>query len=153
MTPNERARALIAEARKNVFNPDSAPALVNHLVNAQRAALAEDAEVADLVTSVGWNKIVRDTLARHNAADADGPAIKEQLALWADTERAIVERINRARVYVPSRREHVELIPDALNAKEIAEAGAYLIALGEDTIRRGRDLRQLAELRGVSEAA
>lgn len=66
----------------------------------------------------------------------------------AEAARSYVEQIDRERVWVPSRDEFVELVPDALQPGEMREAGEYLLQHGADCIRRGRLLVRLAEIGG-----
>lgn len=60
--------------------------------------------------------------------------------------RQTVGQIDRERVWVPSRDEFVELVPDALSASEMREAGNHLLQHGADCIRRGRLLLRLADM-------
>lgn len=90
----------------------------------------------------GLSQEIRRYLKNRNDDD-DGSTI-DQLDLWPMNLRSIIGDIDRARVFVPSRGEFIELIPSAINAKETREAGEYLIIKGQDTIRVGRRLVSLA---------
>lgn len=92
--------------------------------------------------SVGIEAELRMMLKGDRPDDAD-PA---QLGLWPDVVRALVGEINRARVFVPARNEFVELIPAAISRDEVNEAGDYLIAKGEDSIKVGKKLKDLSRL-------
>jgi hypothetical protein len=80
-----------------------------------------------------------------DTGDGDIGVTKAQLAFWPKHLRSVVEDINRARVFVPSRKEFVLLSPECITPKEVDDAGEYLIAKGEDCIRVGTQLTDLAE--------
>ncbi|WP_424138630.1 hypothetical protein [Roseomonas chloroacetimidivorans] len=144
--PHERARRLVQLARADAVSPDNAPAVVNALLTVRREEAFADEELMTLVLSKGWNQLVREVLSRHFRDDDTAPPRAAQLALWPEEQRSTVEQIDRERVFVPSRGDFVELVPDALTAAELREAGEYLLVHGRDTIRRGEALIRLAQM-------
>lgn len=72
---------------------------------------------------------------------------QRQLNLWPEHLRAIVQDIDCARVYVPSIKEFVPVEPDQISKEQTNEAGEYLIKMGEETVRVGRQLVELARAR------
>lgn len=111
-------------------------------------ALKSDDDVLKHLVSRGLNQEIRAFLSRFysNGETADDNR-SHQLSMWTD-ERAkkCVEQIDRERIWVPSRGDFVELVPDALSMEEMREAGEYLIQHGADCVRRGRLLLRLADL-------
>jgi len=105
--------------------------------------LAQTRGLRMYLVGVGLSAEIRRYL-KHNAEDDAGGLTPDQLELWPARLRAAVKDIGMARVFVPSRNEFVLLAPDSINAAETREAGDYLIAKGEDCIRRGQQLIQLA---------
>jgi len=147
--PHSRLRDFIREARNISQNPDNAPAIATVLLGESMwPGVKSDEEVLRILAAGGVNASIRAYLARFGSNDtAESRESRDrQLELWSFDAKELVQQINRERVWVPSRDEFVELVPDALNADEIREAGRYLIAHGKDCIRRGEMLIALADL-------
>lgn len=147
-----RMRDLIRGAREEV-NRDNAPAIANAILSGMWTTVASDEDLLRHLVSRGLNQEIRMFLSRHRGdEEAEEPrdARVQQLSLWSD-ERAkdCIKQINRERVWVPSRGDFVELVPDALSNDELREAGEYLIQHGADCVRRGRLLVRLADLAPV----
>jgi hypothetical protein len=153
--PHERLRAIINDAKIVASSPESAPAVVQAIIDTLWEEITGDDDIHRLLLARGLNFEVRAALARYTPLEEPGQAKKEQLDLWPDQLRQLVSRINRERVFVPSRLEFVELKPDAITGEEAREAGQYLIGHGEDCVRRGNILLLLANFLGnaASDAA
>lgn len=149
--PTERVRAIIRDARRSIGSPDNAPAVANAILSQMWAAVTTDQDVLRHLLARGLNAEIRAFLSRHYD-EKDGSDAKQlraaQLSMWPEAARTYVEQIDRERVWVPSRDEFVELVPDALQPSEMREAGEYLLQHGADCIRRGRLLVRLAEIGG-----
>lgn len=128
------------------------------------------AVVAQMMHGELWNEIVSDPILHKMVVRAGldlrvGAHIKHlkkkavdgvlddleitepMLDLWPEgPARELVVKIDRAAVYVPSEGEFVDMLPDSLTPDTAIEAGRYLIAHGEDTIRRGQFLIDLGEM-------
>ncbi len=145
---HERVRELVREARAVAADPDSVRSVQSALLSGFIGAIEADPDVHRLFIATAANRFVRDVLKRfyeeHERTAAQ--ARLAQLSLWPADARGIVEQIDKERVFVPSREQFVELVPDALTVAEIREAGQHLIQIGEDTMRRGRALLQLADM-------
>lgn len=158
----ERARDFVRAAQQQTQSKHSAPALTHILINQMREEVDADEEVSCLVLSAGWSAIVREALkgyemspsGSYDARDGDGgedldeagPARQRQFELWPERCRADLEEIGRAAIFVPSRGEHVPLMPDDVTPDEIKEAGLYLMQKGEDCLKRGRALVRLSRV-------
>lgn len=153
--PTERVRAIIRDARRSIGSPDNAPAVANAILSQMWAAVTTDQDVLRHLLARGLNAEIRAFLSRHYD-EKDGSDAKQlraaQLSMWPEAARTYVEQIDRERVWVPSRDEFVELVPDALQPSEMREAGEYLLQHGADCIRRGRLLVRLAEIGGGTTA-
>jgi hypothetical protein len=90
----------------------------------------------------GLMKDIREYL-KSDPNEGDGVG-HDQLAFWPAALRPLVKDIDRARVFVPARGEFVMLNPKAISKEEVSESGDYLIAKGEDCIRVGKRLKELA---------
>ena len=112
-------------------------------------AVTTDQDVLRHLLARGLNAEIRAFLSRHYD-DKEGSVAKDlraaQLSMWPEAARTYVEQVGRERVWVPSRDEFVELVPDALQPGELREAGEHLLQHGTDCIRRGRLLLRLADL-------
>lgn len=153
--PTERVRAIIRDARRSIGSPDNAPAVANAILSQMWAAVTTDQDVLRHLLARGLNAEIRAFLSRYYD-EKDGSDAKQlraaQLSMWPEAARTYVEQIDRERVWVPSRDEFVELVPDALQPSEMREAGEYLLQHGADCIRRGRLLVRLAEIGGGTTA-
>jgi hypothetical protein len=149
--PTERIRAIIRDARRAIGSPDNAPAVANEILTRKWSDVLADEDVLRHLLARGLNSEIRAFLSRHYD-DHDGANASQlraaQLSMWPEAARTYVEQIDRERVWVPSRDEFVELVPDALQPAEMREAGDYLLQHGADCIRRGRLLVRLAEIGG-----
>lgn len=147
---NSKLHELITRARLRSGKPNSAPAVVSTLLTGDlRDELALNAEAYKAVLTAGLNQVVRAALKNIQGENATETAKLriEQLDLWPEDCRALIKLINQEGVYVPSRGDFVELVPDALTKKETTEAGQYLISKGRQCIQRGELLLRLAALR------
>ena len=147
--PTERVRAIIRDARRSIGSPDNAPAVANAILSQMWTAVTADQDVLRHLLARGLNAEIRAFLSRHYD-EKDGSDAKQlraaQLSMWPEAARTYVEQVGRERVWVPSRDEFVELVPDALQPGELREAGEHLLQHGTDCIRRGRLLLRLADL-------
>lgn len=147
--PTERVRAIIRDARRSIGSPDNAPAVANAILSQMWIAVTTDHDVLRHLLARGLNAEIRAFLSRHYD-EKDGSDAKQlraaQLSMWPEAARTYVEQVGRERVWVPSRDEFVELVPDALQPGELREAGEHLLQHGTDCIRRGRLLLRLADL-------
>jgi hypothetical protein len=134
-------RKFIAEARVSCGRPNNCPAIVQALIP-RIPEFGE--EISEHLIVLGLNKEVREALKQYE--NGEKALSREQLDLWPQAVRSIVHAIDRARVFVPSRADFIELQPELISAVEMREAGRYLIAHGEDAIRRGNLLIRLADL-------
>jgi len=147
--PAERVRAIIRDARRSIGTPDNAPAVANAILSGMWEAVTADQDVLRHLLARGLNAEIRAFLSRHydNQDGADAAKLRAaQLSMWPEAARTYVEQIDRERVWVPSRDEFVELVPDALQPGELREAGEHLLQHGADCIGRGRLLLRLADL-------
>lgn len=158
MTGNERkahARLsdLIRNAQVHAVNARSAPAVADILLRDMWDDLIEDDGVHRMLMRSGLNAMIRTQLTKITGNGAEDASVirDRQLEMWPDDLRATVAKINREAVFVPSRDEFVELVPDAISTQETREAGDYLISHGEDAIRRGNALHLLADLRDLAQ--
>jgi hypothetical protein len=144
-TQTEALRAIINEARLVCEHPNSTAAIAQMMLTKPflRRLVREGCRMQLL--AAGLNVEIRRYLKGSDDPDEDD-ATARQLEFWPKRHRTIVEDIDRARVYVPSRREFVPLEPSALTPDEAKEAGEYLIAKGENCTRIGRRLVALAEM-------
>ncbi len=142
----DRLRSFINKARLTSAHPNSCPDLIHSMMSPKfKRAIIADAEVHDRLVAEGLSKAIREYL--HFTLNGDmGDLTKEQLDLWSEKLRPIVADIERARVYVPSRMEFVPVTPECLSKAEAAEAGDFLVRKGEESIRVGRRLIQLADM-------
>ena len=139
-------RDVVEQARSACRSPDSAPAVQHEMMERFLDRLTSPPLHAFVLTN-GINPLLRRVFKAMLAGD-DREARQLQLGQWPTAEmRALVARIDHGAVFVPSRGEFVELVPDAMTAAETREAGTYLVHQGEDTIRRGKLLIRLAKLR------
>ena len=146
-TPHERLRQIIRDARQNAARPDNAPAIARVILAEYRDAILGENEVHDHLLRAGLNAEIRRCLTRYLGDGAERTQARaQQLLLWPETVRQTVGQIDRERVWVPSREEFVELVPDAMSASEMREAGNHLLQHGADCIRRGRLLLRLADM-------
>lgn len=142
--PHDRARELIRHAREQSPNRDSAPAVANVMLTTLWGEIENDDGVLRHLVARGLNGVIRDLLKRHDGDDAPAPARARQVEMFPSAVRSLVEKIDRERVWVPSRDAFVELVPDAMSPDEMREAGTYLLSHGQDTINRGKLLMALA---------
>ena len=77
----------------------------------------------------------------------NGTVTHKQIEMWTNECRTMILDINRARVYVPSRKEYVDLEPGSITQDQALEAGEYLKTKGEDCIRVGTQLIELSKLK------
>ena len=143
---HDRLRLMCREARLATIRRDAAPAIVTTALKMHRETIRADDGLLDAVVVAALNPLIRASLKMHAAEDGEEPARELQLALWPVEARSIIERIDRERVFVPSRDEFVELTPGSITPSELGEAGGYLIGKGEDCIRRGNALLALARV-------
>jgi hypothetical protein len=68
----------------------------------------------------------------------------EQLDLWPESARRLVQAIDRVGVFVPSAKQYLKLEPDSITPEQVEEAGHYLITHGQDSMRRGERLIELS---------
>lgn len=152
-TAGERLKEIIGRGRIAAANPQSAPVVAAILLRDMWDELTDDDGVHRLLVRTGLNAMIRAAISKHVGQDGQ-PAAQlrfEQLEHWPERLRPTVAAIDREAVFVPSRDEFVELVPDAISTAETREAGEYLIGHGEDCVRRGRSLLMLAELRDIEE--
>lgn len=126
--------------------PDTAVTIAR--TTTPNTSIVGENEVHDHLLRAGLNAEIRRCLTRYLGGDgAEGTQARaQQLLLWPETVRQTVGQIDRERVWVPSRDEFVELVPEALSASEMREAGNHLLQHGADCIRRGRLLLRLADM-------
>lgn len=146
--PTERIRAIIRDARRAIGSPDNAPAVANEILGRLWDDVIADQDVLRHLLARGLNAEIRAFLSRYYDDQGGANVRAAQLSMWPEAARSYVEQIDRERVWVPSRDEFVELVPDALQPGEMREAGEYLLQHGADCIRRGRLLVRLAEIGG-----
>lgn len=146
LKPRNRLRSMIQEARLASGRPDNAPAVVQATLRLYRDAIREDSNLLDALIADALNPIIRALLKSQRGYEAASESLTKQLDMWAEEARSLVEQIGREAVFVPSRGEFVQLVPDAMTAPEMQEAGQYLIGHGDDCIRRGKSLIRLASL-------
>jgi hypothetical protein len=96
------------------------------------------------VEKLGWLALIRryfDTLKTKT------PSSPNQLMLdeWPLSCKRLVTDYGSTTVYVPSRGEHIPLLPSMITKAEVREGGDYLIAMGKDVTRAGNLLLQLAK--------
>ncbi len=145
-------RDVVEMARATCDAPDSAPA-VQHVLMERFLERLTTPPLHAYVLVNGVNPLIRRAF-KTIRDDEGAEARQRQLADWPTTAmRTLVAAIDNMAVFVPSRSEFVELVPDALTTVETREAGLYLINQGQDTIRRGRLLTQLADLRDLAAEA
>jgi hypothetical protein len=144
-------RSLINEARLACEHPNSSPAVSQLMMTKPflKKIMRKRGVWLHLLTS-GLNSEIRRFL-KGNDEDGDEATV-DQLDLWPAHLRVTVEDIGRARVYVPTRGEYVPLDPTAITIDETKEAGDFLIAKGQNTLRIGTQLVELAKLRGRDRA-
>jgi hypothetical protein len=140
-------RTLIREARLSVHHRGSVPAIVDEIVRSAADTIRKDDQLFGVVLSTALNKLVRDDVKRSAESDDRAEGLRAgQMEMFPPHARATVEQIGRAEVFVPSRDEFVPLQPGHMTPQEMDEAGKYLIAHGDDCIRRGRALRRLSRI-------
>lgn len=145
---HERLRGLIREARESCVRPDSAPALVHHVMEACWPRIEGDSAMNKLLAARGLNPEIRTVLKSYDSLQDEGAVSMRdrQIDLWPNSAHDLLRKIDRAAIFVPSRDDFVELVPDALSVDEVREGGLYLIAKGQDCVRRGENLVHLALL-------
>lgn len=141
--PLERVRDIIRAVRAASPSPDNAKVIVNTVLSKHLDELAADDELVAALLRGAIGLQVRELL-KNFGGDNAGPMRSRQLSMFPERLHVIVEQIDRERVFVPSRSEYVELVPDAMTTAEMREGGAYLVNMGEDCIRRGKALISLA---------
>lgn len=140
----EKLRGVINEARLKSSSLNSVPAIAQIMLGKSfQRKLAGVRGLRMHLMSIGLNTEIRAYLKR-NPDEGDG-ITQDQLGFWPGSLRPIIKEIDRARVFVPSRGEFVMLDPKAINSQEVKEAGEYLVAKGEDCIRVGELLKDLAK--------
>ena len=141
----EKLRTLINEARIACGQPQSCPA-ISHVMLTDPFLRRLELDGCQLhILGLGINAAVRAFLKDGDGEERRGVSAG-QLDLWPDKHRRIVQTIDRAAVYVPSRKEFLPLEPAEISPPQTREAGEYLVTFGEDCIRAGRDLIKLARL-------
>ncbi len=128
----EPLRAIINRHRLTMSarERNSAP----HVVQAVLSAGLIGADYMEQLARGGLADIVR-ALIKGSPLTDNGRS--SQIGLWEPHQQSIVNEIGRETVYVPSRDAFVELLPGLIEADEAIEAGHYLHAEGNATIRRG----------------
>jgi hypothetical protein len=138
--------AMITEARKASDHPNSAPHVRHAMLRGRfYRRIDNDIEIKRRLLSGGLDVEIRKYLKAIEEGvyeDRPGP---DQLALWPEDKREIIKDIDRTRVFVPSRNEFVDLLPDEISHDECVEAGEYLIQKGEETVRVGRLVVRLGQ--------
>ena len=136
--------SLYREVRIDCDEPNKAPAVRRRLMILFRRKLGAIDGAEDHLLAVGLEADIRDMLKKeHDDDPIDDPL---QLMLWPDRMRALVEDINRAHVFVPSRGEFVELTATSISKQEVHDAGVYLINKGQESIQVGGKLKRLATI-------
>lgn len=144
--PLDKLRAIINEARIACGSPNSCPSISHVMLTPPFLRRIEREGCQIHILALGINSAVRTFLKDGDAEERKG-ASPGQLDLWPRSHREIVREIDRAAVYVPSRKEFVPLEPSDISPAETNEAGLYLVSFGDDCIRAGRNLIRLARLR------
>lgn len=140
----DHLRSLISEARIALAHPNSTPAIKHEML--KRPFLKRIAHVKGLRMHLLANGL--ESEIRHYLKNEEDPApgaSPSQLALWPKHLRPYVQDINRARVFVPSMGEFVELVPARITPEQVEEAGDYLVDKGKETIRIGELLIELSD--------
>jgi len=142
----QRIRSLIHEARNECSEPNSQPAITRRIITFKRflGEIETDRGMLMHLLARGLEQEVRFVLKKTNDESDHHGCTDQQIEMWPETLRQLVKDINRARVFVPSLGEFIELEPEALTRDQINEAGAYLIGKGHDCIRVGNALVTLS---------
>ena len=144
-TQIDALRAIINDARLACDHPNSTPAVTQLMLTKPFLRRLAKAHCQLHLLAIGLNHEIRLCLKQGDDAGEES-ATARQLEFWPERHRAIVADIDRAAVYVPSRREFVPLQPDALTPEQVREAGEYLITKGQHCVRIGTRLLTLAEM-------
>ena len=135
-------RVLIKQARERCDNPDSCPALVQLMLSRNFLKRIRIAGLETHLLAAGLSAEIR----RYLKETADEETAKpDQLMLWPEGLRDMVKEIDRERVYVPSIKDFLRLVPEQMTAPDIREAGEYLCAKAIEVDRRGQRLIDLAD--------
>jgi hypothetical protein len=150
----ERLRVLIVEAQEKCGAPNNAREIVHQMRFGKIFSKIEtDEDIKINLLQNGLNHEVREFLKNGNVGiDPDSEAApaavgidEDQFELWPSPLRDLVANIKRTRVYVPSRGEHVPIMPQEISRAETAEAGEYLKRLASETHREGELLIELSK--------
>lgn len=148
----ERLNTLISTARITCKYPNSAREIRHVMMGPSfKRDWQGDKQLSDHLLGYALGQKIDTYLKHQRNGDEGGGLTEAQLDLWPDAQRSLIKDIDRARVFVPSRMEYVPVTPECLSAADAKEAGSHLIKHGEDSIRVGQMLLQLAEsMWGVS---
>jgi hypothetical protein len=141
----ERLRLLIGDAQDGCGAPNNAREIVHQMRFGKiYSKLESDEDIKHNLLKIGLNHEVREFLKDGNIGidpDSEDSLVvgidEEQLELWPSSLRDLVASIKRTRIYVPSRGEHVPMMPTDISRSECAEAGGYLKKLASETDREG----------------
>jgi hypothetical protein len=140
-------RALINEARIALETPNSCPAIKHKMLSAPfQRKLAKKRGLRLHLLAKGLEAEIRTFLKHDDDEEEEEETNPRQLEMWKEQYRTIIKDIGRARVFVPSRGEFVDLVPKAISPAEADEAGDYLVNKGQDCIRIGKQLKRLAAM-------
>jgi hypothetical protein len=128
-TQVDALRAIINEARLACDHPNSTSAIAQLMLTKPFLRRLARQRLQMHLLAIGLNHEIRRCLKEGDDAGEDDATVR-QLGLWPQRHRTLVEDIDRAQVYVPSRGEFVPLEPDALTPQQAMEAGEFLIAKG-----------------------
>jgi hypothetical protein len=148
----ERLRILIGDAQEKCGAPNNAREIEHQMrFGSIYTKIESDADIKLNLLKRGLNSEIREFLKDVNVGsdpdseDGSSGIDQEQLDLWPSPLRDLVASIRRARVYVPSRGEHVPVLPKEISRAECFEAGHYLKKMASETDREGEMLIELSK--------
>jgi hypothetical protein len=139
-----RCKELISRVSKTFTGKMGAASIAAQIQHKHLAKVEADTPMLRFLWRRGLETLVREALAGWGSVGGKGED-PPQLEMFAAEERPIVCRIGRARIWLPSRGEHVAY--HGLSAAELRESGRYYIAHGRGEISTGERIMLLADMR------
>src|SRR5689334_10710957 len=120
-TPQERVRQLVQEQRIKLpaAEREQAPIIVRKVMKAYGQRIRRNRGMAMVLIELGLGDAVRGMIKGKGASRG---AALEQLALFPNGQRTLVEAINEEAVFVPSVNRYVKVTPNELTASRADEA-------------------------------
>lgn len=146
----QRCRALIERVAKSYDGNIDAVSIVQRIQWAHAKSVEGDKPMLRYLWAKGLEPEVRRALSEwggFGTHDEEPP----QLDLFPANERDLVKQIGKARIWLPSRKAHVQY--HDLSADEVEESGIYYKVHGQGEIDLGDLLLTLADLRRRAYAA